>query len=288
MLSPDDIQNMDLILVYKELFQFELQYDNEYDIQLVLNMKHDDARSLLQSKVTNMETESTHPPSSMTTTSFDWYTNTNTFILTDQTTDSEINSALFADLIFQMRLREKTFQPHDRGELEDMRFVVLLDAVIATRDRIKRRYDTVTEAFITNPPTYYDEMDIATLTSEINKWKTQNPTIVVPSLLTTNEIRAFLLSHHPAWNPVTKKCTTLDEIRYPPLRKFTYYQYSNDEEGLAMYHLRSLTDDQITSFPKERIIWFLQVFNNYNKATMEIKNYISQPLHDLQNTLKRV
>ena len=287
-LTNENIQNMDPILVYKELFQIELQQDNEYDIHMVLNMKHDAARSLLLSKVTTMETESTHHSPYDTTPTFEWYKNANTFILTDQSTDSDIKSALFADLIFQMRLREKTFQPHDRGELEDMRFVVLLDAVIATRDRIKRRYQTVNEAFITNPPSYYDEMDTTALTNELNKWKTHNPTLAVPPLVTNNEVRAFLLSHHPAWNSVTQKCTTLDEIRYPPTRKFTYFQYPSDEEGLAMYHLRLLTDDEITSMSKERVIWFLQVSNNYNKVIMELSDYTIQPLHDLQTTLKRV
>ena len=218
----------------------------------------------------------------------DWYADIAPFELTNLTTDNDIKSALFADLIFQMRLREKTSQPHDRGELEDMQYRTLIDAVRSCRDRIKTYYDKVAAAYVSNPPSDYQTMDHATLKQELNTWIEKNPNNDTSTLKTDDDIRSFMLSKHIAWNFALKRCISLEEISTPPKRKFSYYHYDSDEYGLALFHIRDLKDNTIQTMDAKQLIRTIKVYNNHKQVESDDTNYVDEPLENLRATVTNI
>lgn len=116
--THNTIVAMDPIIVYKKLFQFELQRDPSFNISNILIQTYEHAREKLMSTLDAMEDEPTHLPIAEDGDFDDLFGEndndnlilddiTPDFLLKHDTKDAEIDLASYADMLHQLRLREK-------------------------------------------------------------------------------------------------------------------------------------------------------------------------------------
>ena len=129
--THNTIVAMDPIIVYKELFQFELQRDPSFNISNILIQTYEHAREKLMSTLDAMEDEPTHLPIAEDGDFDDLFGEndndnlilddiTPDFLLKHDTKDAEIDLASYADMLHQLRLREKKFHKYDHSQLEKL------------------------------------------------------------------------------------------------------------------------------------------------------------------------
>ena len=257
--THNQVLGMDPIIVYKELFQIELQHNSSYNVSNILAIKYDHAKERLLSTLNAMDIE----PTTLNNDDFDDLFNEDDndddpiiddspdFVLTHSTTDADINKASYADMLYQMRLREKKFHNLDRSQLEELSIEHFLREVKACRDRIKKKYKIIENAYNKFNPSLYDTLDNESIVHEYNVFAKNNH---VSSIHTTHDdMRVFLKSKHPAWDSILKRMITLDEIAQPPLKAITYYRYDKREVEMQAYHIYLLPNDQIEKLPPDTL-----------------------------------
>ena len=129
----------------------------------------------------------------------------NEFILKHDTSDEEIHTACYADLMHQMRLRQKTFHKYDRSELEKFPLEYFIKEVFKCRDLILNRYNRIKKANTSLNPSLLDTLDESSIPHEYNVFIKNNKDLEPPVSPTPSQMRSFLKANRPGWNIVLKK-----------------------------------------------------------------------------------
>lgn len=207
------------------------------------------------------------------------------FTLKHDTTDEQIMGANYADLLYQIRLREKKYHKFDRSQLEDLNIERFLREVKKCRDRIANKYKALEEAYNTFHPSLYETMDNESIKHEYSVYKKKNNN--APTFDIVDDMRSYLSHNHPAWDSVHKRMTTLSEITNPPIKAITYYRYDKREIELQAYRIYLLNDVDIITIPHEKHRNYIVTACIYANEAYNDEEMKLMTIPDLQQKLKK-